>query len=41
VRAAARQRRAGVRRAVGNRAFGLALALNETGLIDWEDFRRR
>ena len=23
-----------------SRAFGLALALNETGLIDWEDFRQ-
>jgi nitrile hydratase accessory protein len=23
-----------------SRAFGLALALNEAGLIDWEDFRR-
>lgn len=23
-----------------SRAFGLALALSETGLIDWEDFRR-
>jgi hypothetical protein len=23
-----------------SRAFGLALALNEAGLIEWEDFRR-
>ena len=23
-----------------SRAFGLALALTETGLIDWEDFRQ-